>query len=268
MLIKGEQLNKYQLYRLLNPTMVHNCFRWHEGSNTDFIAFRAEGACMPGGLYFTTLPYLVDYLDINFLALDHFIADVELQANEPVWQECYSVCYTTHLKWKAHTVTLKKVRRLRDMPEQELFDFAKGHLDVSFDADEPEASWDQLLRRRRERPAVMALVPRPTARQIRNYFVEVFEPQSKHYENMSVEQLQWRLVAHHESFYLSYIGNQTVEMCVAAVLDDWRNYKFVDSRLLEQVLERLRSIKYPGLCTIEHDMRQIENGVKNKLINE
>lgn len=110
-LTKGSELPKAQFFRVMYPDMLHRGFQWRLGENTDMLPFMPQGRCHPGGLYFTTFDKLMDFFVVRngtVKLLDHWLAEVTVAPDEPVWCE-------QHVVWKAHRVTVSSLTRIGDL---------------------------------------------------------------------------------------------------------------------------------------------------------
>ena len=131
-LIKGKDLNGTPLVRIIRPDKVHNRYEWHEGVNVDPLPFRPDGNCNSGGLYFTTPEWVLKYKSQTDKFADHYIGQIKLAADEPVWQE--ETGYASYrtpiqsLKWKAHTVTLVNMTKIKDMSDEEYYNLIGHHV--------------------------------------------------------------------------------------------------------------------------------------------
>lgn len=124
-LIRGSELKHRKLYRIMNPDLVHHGFQWQLGDNVDTVPFKPERLCEAGGLHFTTLEQLSNFFIVpaNVVTLmDHWLAEVTVDADEPVWEEQS----TAATGWKAHRVTVKSLTRMRDVPQHERLTIALG----------------------------------------------------------------------------------------------------------------------------------------------
>ena len=121
-LIKGAELKDKELVRICKPDKKHYGYEWHDGENIDILPFQAKGECLPGGLYFTTLEHLFCFNGLSNYLDDHWFVRVTVDDNEDVWQE-----YTG--KWKAHRVMVTSMTRIKDLPEELLYQLATSYLD-------------------------------------------------------------------------------------------------------------------------------------------
>ena len=120
-LIKGAELKGKELVRICNPNKIHYNYEWHDGENVDILPFNAEGECLPGGLYFTTLEHLLYYNNCTTYLGDHWFVRVTVDDNEDVWQEFNG-------KWKAHRVMVTSMTHIKDLPEELLYHMATSYL--------------------------------------------------------------------------------------------------------------------------------------------
>lgn len=120
-LIKGVELRETKLVRICNPDKIHNKYEWHDGENIDVFPFIAKGTCLPGGLYFTTIEYLFYFTSIITHLDDHWFVRLTVDDDEDVWQE-------PNGKWKAHRVMVTSMTRIKDMPEEALYQMVTLYL--------------------------------------------------------------------------------------------------------------------------------------------
>lgn len=144
-LIKGVELKGIELVRFCYPNKTHNNYEWHDGENVDILPFEANGKCQKGGLYFTTLNQLLYYLAAGEYLGDYWVVTLTVDDNEDVWQE-------PNGKWKAHRVMVTSMTRIKDMPEEVLYQMATSFLQSHychqfepFNLDEREKLWCKLL---------------------------------------------------------------------------------------------------------------------------
>ena len=146
-------MNGTPLVRIIHPGKTHNRYEWHEGVNVDPLPFRPSGDCNSGGLYFTTPEWVLNYKDRNNSLNDHYIGQIKLAADEPVWQE--ETGYQKHgtpiifLKWKAHTVTLVNMTKICDMSDEEYYNLIGHHVlkksPEPYDKSRPREQWLNLI---------------------------------------------------------------------------------------------------------------------------
>lgn len=117
MLLHGRDLTHLEFWRVCRDDLTHNGFVWQEGVNVDPLDFNPEGACRKGGLYFTTLDKVFDYLKTDRDIAEQLLGRISLDDDEPVWQECW--------KWKA-----KRVRWHSVLPLKTILQHPDRHHDV------------------------------------------------------------------------------------------------------------------------------------------
>ena len=102
--------NKFY-YKILNQTMKHYDFQYQLGLNIDTIPFNPSGSCKPGGLYFTDLENVFDYMNYGTL-----IAKIRIPKKAKVHTDTDNM-YT---KYKADMIYIVSITPLEDF--QSLFD--------------------------------------------------------------------------------------------------------------------------------------------------
>jgi hypothetical protein len=90
---------KKRYVKILTKDLVHFNFQYKEGLNIDTVPFNPTGSCQPGGLYFTTMENV-----FNYLYYGTKIADVEIPDDAKVYDEGD--------KWKADKIIIKNIRNL------------------------------------------------------------------------------------------------------------------------------------------------------------
>ena len=81
--IKGAELTGERLVRICRPNKKHYDYEWHDGENVDILPFKAEGYCSEGGLYFTTLKYLLHYVEASDYLGDFWVVTPPPPLNTP-----------------------------------------------------------------------------------------------------------------------------------------------------------------------------------------
>ena len=121
-------MNGTPLVRIIHPGKTHNRYEWHEGVNVDPLPFNPNGDCNPGGLYYTTPEWVLKYRHKSKELDDHYIGQIQLDADEDVWQErtCSFRWFQYFYKWKAHTVTLVNMTKISDLSDAEYYNLI-GH---------------------------------------------------------------------------------------------------------------------------------------------
>ena len=99
------QINPNQLIKVLTESMIHYNFQYKEGLNVDTVPFNPTGTCQPGGLYYTQLKYLANFIEYGVL-----IADVELPYDASIYVDPEGI------KWKADKIILKNIKPIQDHP--------------------------------------------------------------------------------------------------------------------------------------------------------
>ena len=97
------KLKKKKLYKILNDKENHNYFQYHEGLNVDTQPFNPKGSCEPGGLYFSDVEQILEFLDYG-----PYIREVTIPARVPVYQD------PDGNKYKAHQIILGSRREWKD----------------------------------------------------------------------------------------------------------------------------------------------------------
>jgi hypothetical protein len=65
-------------YKFISKNMIHHNFEYKLGLNVDIIPFDPNSCCRPGGLYFTTLKYIIDYYEHGSILAEIGIIDDSL----------------------------------------------------------------------------------------------------------------------------------------------------------------------------------------------
>lgn len=120
-LIKGIELKETKLVRICKPDKKHYDYVWHDGENIDILPFKAKGSCLEGGLYFTTTAYLLNSVNYSRYLGDHWFVTIIVDDNEDVWQE-------PNGKWKAHRVMVTSMTRIKDLPEEVLYQMVTSYI--------------------------------------------------------------------------------------------------------------------------------------------
>ena len=137
-LVHGRDLPK-ELYKILKPNMKHFGHQWHEGENVDVLPWRPSGSCSEGGLYFTTIDHLITYA--SHPIEENLIGRVTVDDDEEVWQE-------PNGKWKAHSVFLSDVTKVKDLDNRTYYDFLASLLEpypAPYDPAHHKESWSKLV---------------------------------------------------------------------------------------------------------------------------
>ena len=98
-------------YKVLRSDLIHHGFKYQIGLNIDTQSFNPSGSCESGGLYFTGIKHLFE-----FLSYGQYIALIELPDDSQI--------YIEYNKFKADQVIIKKI--LND--EREILELLKTNL--------------------------------------------------------------------------------------------------------------------------------------------
>ena len=93
----NELFENYQFIKLTNERCIHNNFKFKEGLNTDTIKFNPVGDCSAGGLYFTEMKYMSEWINYNNTGLMCYVWDVTIPYDAKVYIE-KSKCKSTNIK--------------------------------------------------------------------------------------------------------------------------------------------------------------------------
>lgn len=259
-LVTAAELRHHHFYKILVPDRIHHHFLWREGENTDPLPFSPAESCSAGGLYFCEFRDLASFASNNYRLLDHWVGNVELREDEPVWCEPAFVSgmwNSTRPKWKAHRVTLTKLRRLRDLDDEQLFTLALEYhcIYAKFDHDDVEGSWLRLLQLTHSRDT-FGFIKNPS----RRHYELVFGDKGCHVRDSDY----FVALIRTELRSLRYIQPQTVELCVMAVSGYAELYTYVDPELFEAVMAELEQ-KHPySYRYIMRDIQMRNDKVVNK----
>jgi hypothetical protein len=94
-----------QKVKVLTYDLIHNGFQYQDGLNTDTVPFNPSGSCKPGGLYYTTLEFMP-----NFIGYGTKIANVEIPPESKIYAD------PEGKKWKSSSVVLSNILPLKDHP--------------------------------------------------------------------------------------------------------------------------------------------------------
>jgi hypothetical protein len=108
--------------KVLSNDLKHKGFQYKEGLNIDTIPFNPTGTCKPGGLYFTAMENVFNYLHYGSK-----IADVEIPSNAKVYFE--------NNKWKADKIILRDIRDLPHWHNTKFYDELFVYYEVSYVCD-------------------------------------------------------------------------------------------------------------------------------------
>lgn len=100
-IIKGRDLKRYTLCKILSEDMCMRDFQYHIGMNEDVKPFAKSGRCKEG-LYFITMGEVLKYLHHGTK-----LAVITIPANEDV--------YADDGKFRTHRLTIKKIMGLKDV---------------------------------------------------------------------------------------------------------------------------------------------------------
>ena len=100
-IIKGSALRGKQLIKILSNSLRQYNFQYKIGKNTDILPFNPRGMCLAGGLYFTTIDNIFE-----FLLFGNKIAYVEVDDDEDI--------YVVKNEFKARTLTITKIEETFD----------------------------------------------------------------------------------------------------------------------------------------------------------
>jgi hypothetical protein len=104
--VDGKDMPKRKYIKILSESLYHNGFQYKEGLNIDTVPFNPSGSCLGGGLYFTIMDNLLQYMFMG-----PKIADVEIPPDSRVYLE---PCGT---KWKADKIIITNIRHIGNMTE-------------------------------------------------------------------------------------------------------------------------------------------------------
>lgn len=210
--MKGNDLKDKKLFKFLTtPTTSRRGFRYEIGKNTDKTPFNPNGDCQAGGLFFTDLDHLSRYVHYG-----DWIATVELEDNEEVYQE---PCGT---KYKAHSIIITSIVPLKK---------SALLLDLSVCLALVRRCGDMLQFMHQQTPEIC------TAAVLKNAFALQFVKHQTHELCLlAVKQHGW---------VLRYVNQQTPDLCLAAV----NHYGNALKCVVEQTPEIcLAAVKQNGLA--------------------
>ena len=96
-------LSKKKLYKILNDEENHNDFQYQEGLNVDTQPFYPEGSCETGGLYFSDVENIFEFLNYG-----PYIREVTIPPRVPVYKD------PDGNKYKAHKIILGSRREWKN----------------------------------------------------------------------------------------------------------------------------------------------------------
>lgn len=109
-IIKGKDLQKYVLCKILPENMMSNGFQYTLGKNIDILPFSTQEHCK-NGLYFLDMENIFDYFDRGTK-----LAIIKISDNEDVYvDKCCS-----HENFRTHSLTIEKVMPLNESKTWEL----------------------------------------------------------------------------------------------------------------------------------------------------
>ena len=114
------KLNNKKLYKILSENEVHNNFQYHEGLNVDTQPFNPKGSYEPGGLYFSNVEHIFEFLNYG-----PYIREVTIPPRVKVYKD------PEGHKYKAHQIILGSRREWKDC----IIDLINEGADVHADND-------------------------------------------------------------------------------------------------------------------------------------
>ena len=113
--LSGKEFNeKYpntEFYKLTNKEEIHNSFQFKTGLNTDTVPFNPTSQCEPGGIYFTELQYVFNWVNYGVKKMAK-IRKVEIPADAQV--------YVEKMKFKADKIILNDFELLDSFLENKM----------------------------------------------------------------------------------------------------------------------------------------------------
>ena len=136
-LIKGRDLKGIELWRTCYSHLKHRSHTWKRNQvNIDPLPFNPSGIGEGGGLYFSTLNYVMMSCVYQYEPVSiQWIGRIRLDDDEDVWQE--------DGQWKAHQVEWYDVKQIKDLTAQDIVNMAKS---LQGETETLEQCWIALLR--------------------------------------------------------------------------------------------------------------------------
>lgn len=100
-------------FKIMAADEIHNGFKYCDGLNILDKAFQAEGSCVPGGLYFTTIEHIPKYYSYGI-----YLREVYLPKSD---SEFVMVCDPDGDKWRANKIILGQKHSLFDLETYDKF---------------------------------------------------------------------------------------------------------------------------------------------------
>lgn len=201
-IVRGADLKKFTLKKFLLPDMVQRGFQWREGRNEDTLPLDLDKK-YSSGLYFTEESYVgecVRYFSDQWTnVLDCWLADVSVDDDEVVVQD-------GHKDFRAHTVTLSNVTRLRDLPDQQLFRIATLC-----------QMWGDPLKSKDKWSSAVHTF---------GYPIVFLEEQTQELCELAIE---------HDSSSVRYVRQQTDKVCWAALRQHWSSIEYIRAPTLDML---------------------------------
>jgi hypothetical protein len=197
-----KKLGTPTFFKFLREDLTHHNFEYKLGENIDFIPFNPSGECENGGLYFTTLDHIFEFMNFG-----DQIGVITLYSDSQV--------YTEKNKYKTDKFILEKIISVNDFLEKfisPLEAVKQNGLALQF---VDNKTLEICLEAVKQNGLALYLVKNQTP------------------------EICLEAVKEH-GITLQFVENQTPEICLEAVKQNGRALKFVENKTLEICLEAVK----------------------------